>query len=142
MKTMAMAVLMAIGVAMGARGDEIFSDARVVARSWDLLKSARYGLGRQEEAAFVVRDADGALSFVVWPSTGEALASHFTGALPPHTVALVHTHPMQQVMPSSDDRATAQRLGLPVYVLARTAVTRTLGGRSEIVLAGDWNPAK
>jgi hypothetical protein len=140
-----MAVLMAIGVAAGAEAaerGEIFCDARVVEQSWELLKAAHFGLGRQEEAAFVVRDAAGALSLVPWPSTGEAMASHFTGKLPANTVAIVHTHPLDHLMPSPDDQKAARILGVPVYVLMRTGVTRTAGTTNETLMVGDWNPAR
>ena len=129
-----------IFVAIGANAEEIFCNAQVVEQSWALLKSAHYGLGRQEEAAFVVREPGGGLSFVLWRSTAEAMASHFVGALPKNTIAIVHTHPMNHSMPSPDDCATARRLGIPVYVLMRTAITRTLGESNETLVVGDWNP--
>jgi len=139
---MTMAVLVTILVAMTAEAaeGEIFCNAGVLEQSWALLKAARYGLGRQEEAAFVVRGDGGALSFVLWRSTGEAMASHFSGAMPAHVVAIVHTHPMNQLMPSADDSATARRLGIPVYVLERGGITRTFGDHNEKLVLGDWNP--
>jgi proteasome lid subunit RPN8/RPN11 len=127
----------AAAVRAWAGGDEIFCDRGVVRQSWDLLAKARFGHGRQEEAAFVVRDVDGAMHFVVWPSTNETLRTHFTGRMPANTVAIVHTHPLDQPLPSPDDEALAQRLRIPVYVLTRQGVTRS-GGR--YLLLGDWNP--
>lgn len=133
-------LLIAMLATTAAHAEEIFCDAQVVERSWALLKSARYGLGQREEAAFVVREPDGALAFVPWRSTAESLAAHFTGAVPPHTIAIVHTHPMSKFMPSPDDSDTARRLGIPVYVLLRMGITRTLEGRNEKLVVGDWNP--
>src|ERR1043166_4860040 len=138
MRMFMLAMLMA--VAAQAVEPELFCHAQVVEQSWQLLKSARYGIGHQEEAAFVVEQPDGALSFVVWKPTAEAMATHFTGVLPAHIVAIVHTHPMGQSVPSSDDRDTARRLGIPVYVLVRNGITRTLGDSHETLVAGDWNP--
>lgn len=133
---------MALGIATaaGAAPGELLCRAEVLEQSWQLLKAARYGVGRQEEAAFVVQEPGGALSFVVWRSTAESMASHYTGVLPRHIVAIVHTHPLGQPMPSSDDRETARRLGIPVYVLVRDGISRTLGGRNETLVYGDWNP--
>jgi proteasome lid subunit RPN8/RPN11 len=140
MRTTMIVVAMLVAAKTQAAERELFCRAEVLEQSWQLLKSARYGLGRQEQAAFVVEQPDGALSFVVWPSTGASMETHFHGALPAHTVAIVHTHPLGKLIPSSDDRDTARRLGIPVYVLVRTGVTRTLGDGVETLLVGDWNP--
>ena len=113
-----------------------------VQNSWVLLKDARWGQIPYEHAAFAVLDPDGRVRFVTWQYEHTALAAEYSGSVPANTFAIVHTHPNNRPMPSDDDRATARRLGIYVYVLTRTAITRTAGARSEFVLLGDWNPER
>ena len=108
--------------------------------SWALLKAARWGQSPYEQAAFAVLDANGRVTFVMWQFDHMTFEAEYRGPVPANAFAIVHTHPNGRLMPSDDDRATAQRLGIFVYVVTRTAITRTAGGRSEFVILGDWNP--
>lgn len=117
-------------------------DARTIALSWDLLRSARYGHATKEHSAFLVRDANGKLQLVKWPGDGTRMSATYHGTIPAGTVAIVHTHPNGLPNPSRGDAALARKLNLPVYVLTRRGITRTSGGKMEIIAAGDWNPSR
>jgi len=82
-----------------------------------LLKRGEGILGKVEAAAFLVRDDDGSLMMVLWPRTEFSRKETFRGAIPPGTVAIVHTHPPMMERPSRGDLAEAKRLGLPIYVV-------------------------
>ena len=92
--------------------------------SWALLQTASYGQSVYERAAFAVRDADDRVTFVRWPSDHRQLGARYKGPIPPHTFAIVHTHPNGHPLPSADDEATAARLGIAVYVLTINSITR------------------
>lgn len=110
--------------------------------SWALFATARYGQIPFEQAAWAVADADGSVTFVMWPFNHETWAATYRGVIPANTIAIVHTHPNDRPLPSDDDRSTAQRLRMPVYVLTRNALTRTDGSRTEYIVNGDWNPER
>jgi|SRR5438093_6318448 len=113
-----------------------------VQSSWALLQTAGYGQSVYESAAFAVRDADDRVRFVQWPSDHRQLAAFYKGRIPAHTFAIVHTHPNGHPLPSADDEATAQRLGMPVYVLTINSITRSNGKRIEQIVKGEWNPER
>ena len=115
-------------------------DVRVA--MWQLMADTRYGFARTEEALFIVRDAEGQLSFVRWPSRGLAHQTHWVGALPRGAVAIAHTHRNWVPEPSGVDIHTARRSGLPVYVVTRTRITRTDGRETTTVAAGKWAPGR
>jgi len=106
---------------------------------WQMLDAAGHGFRHTEEAAFVVVK-DGRLALVRWPKAGEADTVRWFGPLPDNVMAIVHTHPNWEPLPSNIDIRTAQRSHLPVYVVTATEISKTAGGSPEIVLNGDWNP--
>src|SRR5688572_21568521 len=140
MRTLLM--LVALLGTMESLGADPATDFRTLELSWDLLRSASYGQSPKEHAAFLVRDDDGELQLVKWPWGAESRRASYNGAIPVRTVAVVHTHPSHLPNPSHGDAALALRLGLPVYVLTRNRITRTHGGRTELVARGDWNPSR
>jgi hypothetical protein len=105
-----------------------------------MVAEARYGFSETEEAAFVIRDAEGLISFVRWPPAGVKQQARWPGAFPAGTIAIVHTHPNRIPNPSALDERAARRKGIPIYVLTRTKITRTTGGGVEVVVDGDWSP--
>ena len=119
---------------------ELAYDPEVRKAMWRLMEETHYGFGETEEAMFIVRAEDGRLSFVRWTSLGQPLKARWTGAIPPGTIAIAHTHPNSRPRPSEVDAATARRLGLPVYVITQSRITRTLGGDSATVVRGEWRP--
>lgn len=121
---------------------EIVSDPRVREKLWTLLRDAFYGHAKMEEAAFVIRNEDGELGIVRWPSAGVPNEARWRGSFPKGTVAIAHTHPNGFPEPSRADERTARLRKVPVYVLTRLKITKTTGGRSITILKGDWNPAK
>ena len=135
-------VLVALLGSVEVRAADAAPDARIIALSWDLLRSARYGNSTREHSAFIVSDADGHLRLVKWRGKATSMSATHRGTIPARTVAIVHTHPKAIPNPSDVDAALARKLNLPVYVLTRTSVTRTSGGRMELIAAGDWDPSR
>lgn len=135
-------MLVVLAMVTVARAAAAAADPQFLSVSWELLKTARYGQTTKEHAAFLVSDSRGGLELVRWAWGAETLRASYRGAIPEGTIAIVHTHPNTSPNPSGDDVATARRLGIPVYVLTRSAVTRTDGVRTETVAWGDWNPAR
>jgi proteasome lid subunit RPN8/RPN11 len=115
-------------------------DVRVA--MWQLMTETRYGFARREEAVFIVRGAEGELSFVRWPSPELPQQARWVGALPRGAVAIAHTHRNWIPEPSDTDIHTARRSGLPVYVVTRTRITRTDGRETRTVVAGEWAPGR
>jgi hypothetical protein len=122
------------------RSGEVATDPEVIPGLWQMLGDAGFGFGRMEQAAFIVREADGRLILVRWPEAGEPGTSRWVGPLPNGVVAIAHTHPNWDPNPSKIDIRTAQQSHLPVYVVTRTEISKTLGGLPQIVLSGDWRP--
>lgn len=108
--------------------------------AWDLLESARFGRDSKEHAAFIVVDESGQLQLSRWPWGAESMRATYRGQIPRSAVAIIHTHPHDLPNPSSGDIALAAKLGMTVYVITRTSVTRTDGSRTSNVANGDWNP--
>ena len=133
-------VLVALLGSMEALAADAAPDARTIALSWDLLRSARYGQSINEHSAFLVTDVNGDLQLVRWRGKATSMSATYHGIIPYGTVAIVHTHPHELPNPSDADAALARKLNMPVYVLTRNSITRTSGGRMEIIAIGDWNP--
>ncbi|HYN43423.1 MAG TPA: hypothetical protein VE129_16720 [Thermoanaerobaculia bacterium] len=108
-----------------------------------LLKQARLGTSPIEHAAWLVRAPDGSSQLVPWPPSGLTRSHMWSGPRPANTVALLHTHPVGcESEPSVRDRATAQRLGLPVYAITRQAVyLAEADGTVSLVASPYWTPA-
>jgi hypothetical protein len=117
---------------------DIATHGEVVAVLWQMFGDAGFGFKHTEEAAFVV--GNGADGFVVvrWPSGGEPDSARWMGPIPDGVVAIVHTHPNWQPLPSNIDIRTARSSRLPVYVVTRNEISKTVGGSPEIVFNGDW----
>lgn len=123
-----------------------------IAHYEQLFADAGYGRMPNERAGFLIREADGTLTFAPWSESDFARA-RFDGRIPAGTIALVHTHPTKMSpKPSARDIGEAKRLGLPVLVVASRAITvarpdgsveeitaaRTPDRASGIVLARAW----
>jgi hypothetical protein len=122
------------------RSDEVAGDPEVLPLLWQMLGDAGLGFRHTEQAAFIVRKNGGRWVLIRWPDAGEPNTSRWAGPPPNGAVAIVHTHPNWEPLPSRIDIRTAQRSRLPVYVITRTEISRTLGGRPQVVLSGDWRP--
>lgn len=122
------------------RSEEIACQSSVLSGFWRLLAQARFGEAQQERAAFVTRDEDGNYHLVFWPFLRELRRASYFGKFPRNVVAIVHTHPNGEALPSEGDRELARRIGLPIYVLTRTCVSRTTGKDIDTLWLGDWNP--
>src|SRR6476661_7141273 len=69
-----------------------------------LASMSRYD---SERAAFLVRAADGRLTTIAWPA-GDKFEASYSGRIPPHCVAVIHTHPPAAPLPSKHDSAEAR----------------------------------
>ena len=98
-------------------------------RELDVHPLALVAVDDFERAAFVVRDADGSLRLIEWPSTHRYRSTAWRGPRPPNVVAIIHTHPKRMPLPSDDDIRTAKRLNMPVMALtARSLCAATAAG--------------
>ncbi|HEV8657926.1 MAG TPA: Mov34/MPN/PAD-1 family protein [Thermoanaerobaculia bacterium] len=113
-------------------------EAPVREMSRRLLGNARFGFSHEEQAAFVVRTASGAIGFLHWPSDGVFDSARWEGRFPGGVVAIIHTHPNWMPSPSSIDAWTARSTGVSVYVITRAEISKTTGGAAEVVISGDW----
>ena len=113
---------------------------RALMLAWELLEGAHYGRDAKEHAAFIVAGEDGQLELSPWPWGAESMRATYRGAVPRRAVAIIHTHPADLPHPSRGDVEVARRLGMTVYVITRTSVTRTDGTSVTHVASGDWNP--
>ena len=134
MVTQCLVALLYLGVVHG----ELAHDPIVRDALRKLLEDAHYGFAETEEAMFIVRGEDGRLSFVRWESLRVRHHAQWNGPLPPGIVAIVHTHPNSMPRPSLTDVRTAQRSNVPVYVLTRTRIAKTIGGETSVVTKGEW----
>jgi len=121
---------------------DMADDPSIRAGFWNLVADSRYGFARTEEAMFIVRGADGAVSFVRWPDAGLHQRAQWIGRFPRGTVAIAHTHPNWIPEPSAVDTRLAAKTGIPVYVVTRTRISRTAGGVSETLVDRDWRPVR
>ena len=121
------------------RSADVVTTPEILPMLWRMLDDAGHGFTHTEQAAFVVVK-DGRLALVKWADAGEPDTARWFGPLPPGVMAIVHTHPNWEPLPSNIDIRAAQQSHLPVYVVTATEISKTAGGPPEIVLNGDWNP--
>ena len=106
--------------------DSTFADGSARACFDRLHALSGFGRLAQERAAFLVYRDDGTFDCVVWPASHRHHAEEWRGAIPDGTAAIAHTHPNDRPDPSHNDMAVAQRLGIPVFVVTRFGVARTV----------------
>jgi hypothetical protein len=125
-----------------ALAGDLVDDPAVLDMFADVLNHVRFGMDT-ENAAFIVREKDGTHQCVFWPNTAEYRQSHYQGPPPAGVVAIVHTHPYSLPVVSSGDRATAMRLGIPVYAItARSIYEADALGRVVKVTDDEWTAAR
>ncbi len=78
-------------------------DPRLLKPLQELAIRGAYQVDQQEVAAFIVQDASGVISTVLWPHTANARSEHYRGAIPAGTVAIAHTYPLYAERPSRGD---------------------------------------
>ena len=101
----------------------------------ELLADGGYGRLGRERAAFLIREDDGTLTLEPWPGGGFRHAT-FRGAVPPRTIAILHTHPANAPQPSAHDVAEAKRLGIAIVVITPESVIATTAGRTRVLSSG------
>jgi proteasome lid subunit RPN8/RPN11 len=97
-------------------------DARVVDYFTDVAMRGFVQNHFTESAAFIVADQHRNVRCLVWPPTNAYRKQTFHGTIPPGTIAIVHTHPMETPEPSEADIQQARDLHLPMYVLTRKTI--------------------
>jgi hypothetical protein len=107
---------------------------------WGLLEQGRFGFSEVEHTAFIVQGDDGTIGFVAWPDAGEPNNCRWMGAFPKNVIAIAHTHPNWLPAPSFIDVRTALRSNVPVYVITRAHIAKTMNGSTTMVMDGDWKP--
>ena len=118
--------------------DEIALDPSARAIFENLLRQNQFGFSHIEQAALIVRDGNGELAAVPWPSDGAPDSGRWEGAFSAGAVAIAHTHPNWLPYPSPIDAATARHARMPVYVITASAISKTTGGEPLTVIAGKW----
>ena len=120
-----------------ARGEaERVVEAGLRGEAFRLWKAGGYGGDRSERAAWVVQAAAG-VAWLDWPWDRRYLASRWLGPAPVGAMAIVHTHPaVVDPRPSDTDRATANRLGVPVYTVSRRGIWKAEPG-GAVTRVGD-----
>lgn len=116
------------------------NDRQALAVMQDIALRGAHEVDQQEVAAFIVRDANGAISSVLWPHTANRSSEHYDGVIPAGTVAIAHTHPIFLEHPSSGDIAQARRIGLPIYVITRwnLYVVNATGAVMRLIENRNW----
>ena len=71
-----------------------------------------------ECAAFIVAGA-GSFTLRHWPRDRAFRGAQWLGAIPAGAVAIIHTHPHTNPLPSPQDAREARRTQLPFYVVSR-----------------------
>ena len=104
---------------------------------WQMLEDAGMGARGTEVSAFIVV-RDGALTLIRWPESDAPYSARWFGPFPNGAIAIVHTHPNWNPLPSKIDMRTARQTHLPVYVVTRMAISKTIGGEPQIILSRDW----
>lgn len=97
--------------------DEFLNDTMIRGYFADVLKQGGFGHWKTERAAFLVREEGGQYRCVAWPLDGRLQRQEFRGAIPDRTVAIIHTHPAELPLGSTDDERTAVKLSVPIFVL-------------------------
>lgn len=128
-----LALLLASAIA-AAPLHHLVEDKRVLDFMSDVLVRATLSNDFAESAAFLVRDTRGDIQCLMWPPTNAYQKQVFNGAVPPRTIAIVHTHPTFRATPSLQDIKQAKQLGLPLFILTRNFVTAVDGGGTTIAL--------
>jgi hypothetical protein len=120
--------------------DPVFGSESGLALIRELQWANRAGaFDGSERAAFVVDSGNGALACLAWPSTHQHEQETFHGAIPPGTIAIIHTHPITVTMPSRQDEDQSRRLGIPIYVLTPLLVSKAVPySKSVVVHRGAW----
>lgn len=133
--------MMVLAPAMAEEHDVIFDSVVGKMCFRDLLRDSGWSLnGPWERAAFVIQQSDGTITCKCWPSKHSYLAESFRGLIPPNTIAIVHTHPVQYPKPSRQDEDEATRLGIPIYVLTIRGVYKALPGATNAATVLEHEP--
>ena len=117
-----------------------------------LWKKGGYGSNATERSEWIIKNGNNYGS-VPWPWSAEVGKETWKGPLPVGTVAIAHTHPdKSSPKPSTTggntgrgDQGTADKIGLPVYVVTRNAIWKAVPNAKDPVQAKGkdwWKPSE
>lgn len=87
----------------------------------------------RERAAFIIRDKQNGYGCLVWESQHLWGEARYRGPVPPGTVGVAHTHPLDLPRPSLRDVSEAKRTGLVFYVTTRWTIYRIEPADGDVV---------
>ena len=133
--------------------DKLTSNQVVLDDLYCLWKRGGYGFRPTERAEWITEN-NGKYGSVPWPWSSRIAEESWKGPLPAGTAAQAHTHPevtsqtsRTEPKPSTtggntggEDQGTADKLGLPVYVVTRNAIWNAIpNAKNPVQVAGkDW----
>lgn len=112
-------------------GETVFSSEETTRLAW-LLMSHHEVNATCEVAAFIVRDADGHVGLLNWPSRGACNEAEWRGRIPSGAIGVLHTHTAETPRPSLIDIHEAARTRLPFVVAS--SVTLCIADVNEAVI--------
>ena len=125
----ALTLLMLLTIPPEAEG--VALDGDVTGLLADLFEKGGYGQLPTERAAFLRVTDSGSIECLLWPRGARFQRATFRGVIPRGVIAVAHTHPNRERLPSHGDHSLANRLGLPVLVITRDGVTVARPGEPE-----------
>jgi hypothetical protein len=133
--------------------DLLTSNQDVLRDLYCLWKTGGYGV-RDTERSLWITGNGGKYGSVPWPWSAESKKETWNGPLPVGTVANAHTHPDRSISESKaspkpsttggntgrGDQGTADKIGLPVYVVTGQAIWKAVPkAKDPVQVAGsDW----
>lgn len=103
-------------------GEALVRNDEALALLDDLFTLGGRGSRDSERAAFLTLDG-GRYSCLLWPMYNGFRKEVFKGPIPPHTIAIVHTHPNRMEGASLGDRETAMQTGLPLITITWSTIS-------------------
>lgn len=104
--------------------DPVTADPHNLERMYELWEKAGYGVKDTERAGFITAN-DNQFACQAWPWSAAYRKEEWPAGKPwpVGTVAVAHTHPNKaNHRPSTGDRATADRINLPIYTITRSGI--------------------
>lgn len=99
----------------------------------DLYEKGGFGRLHTERAAFLVGGDSETVECLLWPRGAGFQRATYRGSVPANLIAIAHTHPNAQPLPSAVDHELADRIGVPVLVVTRRGVLAAMPGNPKAV---------
>jgi YD repeat-containing protein len=139
-------------------GDSLTRNQAVLDNLYCLWKRGGYGFQPTEQAEWITEN-NGQYGSTPWPSSSTVAQASWKGPVPAGAIAQAHTHPEITSKTSSTgpkpstsggntgrgDHGTADKLGMPVYVVTRNAIWKAVpNAKDPVQVAGKdwWKPSE